>query len=163
MMKRKVIQDSISLLKDEEKLFGFLLDVVKKNETSTTLRVAGGWVRDKLLGRFSDDIDIVLDNMTGAQFAELINKYDLDISKRTQKKSKKEKEIEKQLEKQAEETKERLAVLSQIDTIIESRRLEKRIKASIFAQKRLIAQLEAEKEEPKKQETNKPLNCSRMI
>lgn len=31
-------------------------------------RVAGGWVRDKLLGLESDDIDIVLNNMTGEKF-----------------------------------------------------------------------------------------------
>lgn len=31
--------------------------------TGTTLRAAGGWVRDKLLGRDSLDIDIAIDNM----------------------------------------------------------------------------------------------------
>lgn len=34
-----------------------------------TLRVAGGWVRDKLMGRESDDIDIALDTMLGKDFA----------------------------------------------------------------------------------------------
>ena len=76
-MKRKAEQ-LIALTAEEEKLFEFLLDVVEQNKTLTTLRVAGGWVRDKLLGRFSDDIDIVLDNMTGAEFADLINKYETD-------------------------------------------------------------------------------------
>jgi len=37
------------------------------------MRVAGGWVRDKLLGIESDDIDIALDNMSGPEFAEIIN------------------------------------------------------------------------------------------
>ena len=40
-----------------------------------TLRVAGGWVRDKLLGLESADIDVALDSMTGAQFAERVNAY----------------------------------------------------------------------------------------
>lgn len=37
------------------------------------MRVAGGWVRDKLLGIPSYDIDIALDDMMGKEFAELIN------------------------------------------------------------------------------------------
>jgi hypothetical protein len=37
--------------------------------------VAGGWVRDKLLGLPSDDIDIALDDCSGVEFANLINDY----------------------------------------------------------------------------------------
>ncbi len=40
-----------------------------------TLRVAGGWVRDKLLGLESNDIDIALDTMMGREFAERVNAY----------------------------------------------------------------------------------------
>ena len=40
-----------------------------------TLRVAGGWVRDKLLGRDSNDIDIALDTLPGREFAERVNEY----------------------------------------------------------------------------------------
>ena len=54
---------SVELTEEEARLFDFLIDVVKQNNTNTTLRVAGGWVRDKLLGRFSDDIDIVLEQL----------------------------------------------------------------------------------------------------
>jgi tRNA nucleotidyltransferase (CCA-adding enzyme) len=40
----------------------------------TTLRVAGGWVRDKLMGKESDDIDIAVDDMTGKEFCLLVVK-----------------------------------------------------------------------------------------
>ncbi|KAI9445557.1 hypothetical protein H4582DRAFT_1806222 [Lactarius indigo] len=35
----------------------------------TSCRIAGGWVRDKLLGSHNHDIDIALENMTGHAFA----------------------------------------------------------------------------------------------
>jgi hypothetical protein len=55
----------ISLTDLEQKLFDTMRSVVTKYELSTTVRVAGGWVRDKVLGKDSDDIDIALDNMSG--------------------------------------------------------------------------------------------------
>ena len=38
----------------------------------TVARVCGGWVRDKLLGLESHDVDVTINNMTGAHFAELV-------------------------------------------------------------------------------------------
>ena len=38
------------------------------------LRVAGGWVRDKLMGKESSDIDIALDDMYGEEFAQMIER-----------------------------------------------------------------------------------------
>ncbi|CAO3582978.1 unnamed protein product [Absidia cylindrospora] len=38
-------------------------------------RVAGGWVRDKLLGKESNDLDIALNSMMGFEFANYCNKY----------------------------------------------------------------------------------------
>ena len=38
-------------------------------------RVAGGWVRDKLLKRESNDIDIALDNQSGVEFASSLNDF----------------------------------------------------------------------------------------
>lgn len=37
------------------------------------LRAAGGWVRDKLLGFPSTDIDIAIDTTSGARFAAILN------------------------------------------------------------------------------------------
>ena len=45
---------------------------MKENNKKTVLRVAGGWVRDKLIGKESSDIDIALDDMYGEEFAEII-------------------------------------------------------------------------------------------
>jgi hypothetical protein len=50
-------------------------DIVDRHQLGTTLRVAGGWVRNKLLGLPGGDIDIALDNMTGADFARSLLKY----------------------------------------------------------------------------------------
>eukprot|EP00303_Exanthemachrysis_gayraliae_P001030 CAMPEP_0206003978 /NCGR_PEP_ID=MMETSP1464-20131121/3702_1 /ASSEMBLY_ACC=CAM_ASM_001124 /TAXON_ID=119497 /ORGANISM="Exanthemachrysis gayraliae, Strain RCC1523" /LENGTH=716 /DNA_ID=CAMNT_0053377375 /DNA_START=1 /DNA_END=2152 /DNA_ORIENTATION=+ len=65
--------DPIALTEREAELFDFLRDVVHTSGCGTVMRVAGGWVRDKLLGLDSDDIDIALDNLTGLAFAELIS------------------------------------------------------------------------------------------
>jgi len=58
----------ISLSLEESNLFSTLL----KNLPNTELRVAGGWVRDKLLNLNSQDIDISLNNLTGIQAAEIL-------------------------------------------------------------------------------------------
>jgi tRNA nucleotidyltransferase (CCA-adding enzyme) len=49
-----------------------MLEVLIENQKKTVLRVAGGWVRDKLMGKESDDIDIALDDMHGEEFAQLL-------------------------------------------------------------------------------------------
>ena len=37
--------------------------------------MAGGWVRDKLLDKESNDIDIAVSGMSGQEFASWVNKY----------------------------------------------------------------------------------------
>jgi tRNA nucleotidyltransferase/poly(A) polymerase len=59
----------------EEKIFDLMRAVTKTKAPDTTLRVAGGWVRDKLMGKESNDIDISPDNMSGEQFANLVKDY----------------------------------------------------------------------------------------
>ena len=60
--------------KDRE-VFDILLGTLRHAQLNTTLRAAGGWVRDKLLGKDSDDIDIALDNMMGLEFATRVSEY----------------------------------------------------------------------------------------
>jgi tRNA nucleotidyltransferase (CCA-adding enzyme) len=61
----------ITLTDLEKELFQALKTTLLTHNLKTTLRVAGGWVRDKLLGLESHDIDITLDDMMGEAFAHL--------------------------------------------------------------------------------------------
>ncbi|MFW6122344.1 MAG: CCA tRNA nucleotidyltransferase, partial [Petrotogales bacterium] len=63
------------LTPDEKEVFSILGNVIEQKAPSTTIRVVGGWVRDKLLEVPSDDIDIMIDNMTGEKFAKLVTEH----------------------------------------------------------------------------------------
>ncbi len=56
-------------------IFDFIRAASKAMSSQPTARVAGGWVRDQLLGIPSNDIDITIDNMTGIEFAEAMKKF----------------------------------------------------------------------------------------
>lgn len=87
----KTSEDAIVLSLDdaERKLFDLVTNVTQKlaqHEIGLSLpqkhiqiRVAGGWVRDKILGIPSDDIDLAIESYTGVQFAELIQEYRVGI------------------------------------------------------------------------------------
>ncbi|EKM60714.1 uncharacterized protein PHACADRAFT_110357 [Phanerochaete carnosa HHB-10118-sp] len=47
----------------------------ERHGVETSCRIAGGWVRDKLLGLQSNDIDIALEQMMGLPFAEEFQAY----------------------------------------------------------------------------------------
>jgi len=66
------VRDQITLTQEEQELFTLLLESAKHASTGTTLRCAGGWVRDKLLGKESKDIDVALDNLLGRDFADKV-------------------------------------------------------------------------------------------
>lgn len=68
-----VAEHDISLTDLEQRIFGVLKRVLEQNGLRTVVRVAGGWVRDKVLGKENHDIDLALDDMTGAAFAEAVN------------------------------------------------------------------------------------------
>ncbi|KAF9209759.1 hypothetical protein BGZ49_001401 [Haplosporangium sp. Z 27] len=69
----------IRLTDQESKICEALDTVTKKYEEAggkkIQLRIAGGWVRDKLLGLSCHDLDIAIDNMMGYDFAVLVNEY----------------------------------------------------------------------------------------
>ncbi|CEJ94245.1 hypothetical protein VHEMI09787 [[Torrubiella] hemipterigena] len=72
---------TITLDKKEQQLRSLLLDVAGSLNASgkvtepLVLRWAGGWVRDKLLGLDSHDIDIAINAMTGEPFVEFMCEY----------------------------------------------------------------------------------------
>jgi len=68
------LQLPIQIEQDEQEIFDLLLSVNQKFNLGLTFRVAGGWVRDRLLGVQSKDIDIALDKMTGGEFCKYITK-----------------------------------------------------------------------------------------
>ncbi|GKB48219.1 putative CCA tRNA nucleotidyltransferase 2 isoform X1 [Tanacetum coccineum] len=76
--------ENINLTDKERRIFDLLLQVVYHCNLQTQLRVAGGWVRDKLLGEECNDIDIALDNMMGREFCEKVNDYLLLTGEKTQ-------------------------------------------------------------------------------
>lgn len=65
----------ISLSELECKIFTELNKACERYNLKTTVRVAGGWVRDKLLGLESDDIDIAVDDMSGAEFSAFVKQH----------------------------------------------------------------------------------------
>ncbi|TFK40882.1 hypothetical protein BDQ12DRAFT_600250 [Crucibulum laeve] len=69
----------IELTETEERicqlLNGCAMSLQKEKNVYTTCRIAGGWVRDKLLGSQSNDIDVALSNAMGVEFAEHLAIY----------------------------------------------------------------------------------------
>lgn len=65
----------LQLTPAESALFDFLLYVQHLHAPHTTLRVAGGWVRDKLRGTGGGDVDVALDNLSGRAFAAHIVEF----------------------------------------------------------------------------------------
>ncbi|XP_022718252.1 CCA tRNA nucleotidyltransferase, mitochondrial-like isoform X3 [Durio zibethinus] len=69
------VKEQIELTQTEKKIFDRLLNTLRHFNLQTQLRVAGGWVRDKLLGKECYDIDIALDNMLGSEFVDKVQEY----------------------------------------------------------------------------------------
>jgi tRNA nucleotidyltransferase/poly(A) polymerase len=66
----------IGLTTLEKQIFNLLLTAKKTlpELQNIEMRIVGGWVRDHLLGLPSDDIDIALSNITGADFVKALRK-----------------------------------------------------------------------------------------
>ena len=75
------MRHTIELTEREATLRQLFLDVssysaaLKVQHPRPELRFAGGWVRDKLLGLSSKDIDVAISNMTGSEFGSLMKQF----------------------------------------------------------------------------------------
>ncbi|KAI4320189.1 hypothetical protein MLD38_033695 [Melastoma candidum] len=69
------VKEMIELNPKEKQIFDRLLAAVRHFDLPVQLRVAGGWVRDKLLGKECYDIDIALNDMSGESFVKKVNEY----------------------------------------------------------------------------------------
>jgi len=65
----------IELTTEERDLFTLILAADRWAGLGQTYRVAGGWVRDKLLGGGTVDIDFALDRTTGVAFLDTLRAY----------------------------------------------------------------------------------------
>lgn len=71
----EIARHEIALSDLELRIFDVLRGVIRTHSLKTVVRVAGGWVRDKVLGRVNHDMDIAVDDMTGEAFARLVNEH----------------------------------------------------------------------------------------
>lgn len=75
-----VLSTQISLEPEEKHILRLLRDF-SEYEKNVTIRIAGGWVRDKLLGKATKpDIDIAVDTLSGVQFARAFSQWSLKSS-----------------------------------------------------------------------------------
>lgn len=65
--------DSISAM--EKQIFSLMKTASESCDPPVVCRVAGGWVRDKLLGLGSDDLDFALENISGCAFGEHLKSF----------------------------------------------------------------------------------------
>lgn len=70
-----VAEHDVALSELEARIFDVLRGAAASSGRKTVIRVAGGWVRDKLLRRVNHDIDIALDDCSGEVFATLLNEH----------------------------------------------------------------------------------------
>ncbi|EGR30303.1 tRNA cca-pyrophosphorylase, putative, partial [Ichthyophthirius multifiliis] len=59
----------------EKQLFNYLLNFINQKYIDVTMRIAGGWVRDKILKKECHDIDIALDNLMGEDFLNQFTEF----------------------------------------------------------------------------------------
>ena len=72
------VESKLDLTPEEQSLIELLQNVRDQYSPRTTIRIAGGWVRDKLIyGKAtpSRDIDLVLSDTSGKEFAEKVCRY----------------------------------------------------------------------------------------
>ena len=66
----------IKTTSEESAIFSIIRQARDRFAPGTSLRVAGGWVRDRLMGEVSDDIDIAVSGGDGVAVADAVARFD---------------------------------------------------------------------------------------
>jgi tRNA nucleotidyltransferase/poly(A) polymerase len=69
------INTNIQFNSDEQEVMSIIRDVIRKYTPSTQAFLVGGVVRDKLIGIDANDLDVMLSNISGEDFAKLVTKH----------------------------------------------------------------------------------------
>ena len=69
------INQNIQFNSDEQEVMAIIREVITKYTPSTLAYLVGGITRDKLIGIESGDIDVMLSNISGEDFARLVTKH----------------------------------------------------------------------------------------
>jgi hypothetical protein len=78
---------SVTVTPLEDRVFNLLLRTNERYTLGVTLRVAGGWVRDKLLGlppKEQPDVDLAIDRVSGVEFATHVQRIMRDLQLQNQ-------------------------------------------------------------------------------
>lgn len=59
----------------EEKICAFIKSALASMPNPPTVRIVGGWVRDKLLGKKSNDYDLTVEGLKGVDFANYLREF----------------------------------------------------------------------------------------
>lgn len=69
------LEEKISLTEPEKLICSYLVDVCNTFDHQVVARMAGGWVRDKLIKKESCDYDVTIEGCHGADFASALCNY----------------------------------------------------------------------------------------
>lgn len=65
----------VTVSRQDQQVLDTVMAALRGGGHATVVRVAGGWVRDKLLQRPNHDLDITVDDMTGAGVAGVVHDH----------------------------------------------------------------------------------------
>lgn len=80
LLKKANNNNLVEITESEKKLFSLIKSGRDTYAPGIKLRIAGGWIRDRLLGKVSDDIDIAVSGGNGNRVAEAIRRFDLGLT-----------------------------------------------------------------------------------
>lgn len=69
------LEKGITITQIEKDAISIILQTASELGSNVTVRIVGGWVRDKILGINSQDIDLAVENVTGDEFGKQLQSH----------------------------------------------------------------------------------------